>query len=153
MPIYLVQHGKSFTKEENPDRPLTEEGGAIVSRIAGIAAAHHLKVDEIRHSGKTRARQTAEILAEFLKPAKGIQSCGGMDPLDDVVAFSSSLPAEDRVLWVGHLPFLERLASCLITGDPEHAVLQFQNAGIVALERRPETGKWIVLWTLMPELR
>jgi len=32
---------------------------------------------------------------------------------------------------VGHLPFLEKLTSYLVTGDEEELVLQFPTAGIV----------------------
>lgn len=153
MPVYLVQHGRSLTKEQDPDRPLTGEGRAIVARMARIASEHQVRVALIRHSGKTRARQTAEILADALAPAGGLQPWEGMGPTDDVTALAGALdPAED-ILWVGHLPFLERLVSRLITGDDRRPVVKFQNGGIVCLDRDPEQASWRILWTLMPELR
>jgi len=30
MRVYLVQHGEAVSKEENPDRPLSEKGAADV---------------------------------------------------------------------------------------------------------------------------
>jgi phosphohistidine phosphatase len=53
---------------------------------------------------------------------------------------------------VGHLPFMARLCSWLVTGDPEMPVFQFQNAGIVCLKRTAETTNWIIAWTLMPAI-
>jgi phosphohistidine phosphatase len=52
---------------------------------------------------------------------------------------------------VGHLPFMERLASLLVFGDPARLVVKFQNAGIVALDQ-DSAGRWFVRWALMPRL-
>ena len=51
---------------------------------------------------------------------------------------------------VGHLPFLSRLASYLVTGDPERPIFQFQNAGIVCLSRTGEG--WAIKWSLSPRI-
>lgn len=150
MPVYLVQHGKSFTKEQDPDRPLTEEGRAIVARMARILAEQRVPVSLIRHSGKTRARQTAEILAGLLEPAGGLQAWEGMNPTDEVASLAETLDPGENILWVGHLPFLERLVSLLIAGDAQKPVVKFQNGGILCLDR--EQGSWAILWTVMPEL-
>jgi len=50
---------------------------------------------------------------------------------------------------VGHLPFLSRLASYLILGEPGHAVVRFCNAGVVGLTR-VEAG-WLVSELLTPQ--
>jgi hypothetical protein len=49
---------------------------------------------------------------------------------------------------VGHLPLLARLASGLLTGDPDGQVIGFQQGGLVALDRT-EAG-WIVSLVLPP---
>ena len=56
MYLYLVQHAESMSKEQDPDRPLTEKGLADINRMARYAASH-LAVDirRIYHSGKLRA--------------------------------------------------------------------------------------------------
>ena len=51
---------------------------------------------------------------------------------------------------VGHLPFLDRLAGLLITGDAERFVVRFQKGGIVCLVREDET--WAVGWVVTPDL-
>jgi phosphohistidine phosphatase len=53
---------------------------------------------------------------------------------------------------VGHLPFLSRLASLLLVGDPERTLVRFRMGGIVCLTGGPSTGGWIVAWMLTPEL-
>jgi len=63
MRLYLVQHGKAKSKDEDPDRPLTDQGRNDIKKVAVFLAENAgLKVTSIYHSGKTRARQTAEVL-------------------------------------------------------------------------------------------
>lgn len=152
MGLYLVQHGKSLPKESDPERGLSDEGIAEVRRIAQVAAGYGCKVAQIGHSGKRRARQTAEIFNSYLKPEKGVVEISGINPLDDVPAFSGNLSVEDNLMLVGHLPFMERLTSYLIIGSVEPPVFKFQNGGIVCLDRPPETGRWIIKWALMPNI-
>jgi len=152
MALYLVQHGKSLPKEIDPGKGLSEEGIAEVQRIAQVAAGYGCKVTQIRHSGKKRARQTADIFASHLNPQHGVTDIGGINPMDDVPAFAANLPVEDHLMLVGHMPFMERLTAYLIIGAIEPAVFKFQNGGIVCLDRHPDTGKWIIKWALMPNI-
>lgn len=84
MPIYLVQHGQAHPEADDPERSLTEEGKAVVNRIGQLASAFEVPVYQIFHSGKTRARQTAEIMANYLKPPLGVNEIKGMNPKDDI---------------------------------------------------------------------
>jgi len=125
MALYLVQHGKNLPEESDPEKGLSEEGISEVRRIAEVAAGYGCKIGKISHSGKKRARQTAEIFESYLKPKSGVVEIGGINPLDDVVAFSGNLSVEDDVMVVGHLPFMARLASYLIIGSVEPPVFKF----------------------------
>ncbi|HDD66024.1 MAG TPA: phosphohistidine phosphatase SixA, partial [Nitrososphaeria archaeon] len=62
MKVYLVQHGEAKREEEDPARPLTEEGKREVEDVARFLAELGVRVDRILHSGKLRAAQTANIL-------------------------------------------------------------------------------------------
>ncbi|MBT4364970.1 MAG: hypothetical protein HOD17_10835 [Desulfobacteraceae bacterium] len=53
---------------------------------------------------------------------------------------------------VGHLPFLDRLTSFLITGSVDKSVFKFQNGGIVCLIKEPENDSWVIKWALMPDI-
>jgi phosphohistidine phosphatase len=151
MALYLVQHGKSLSKEIDPGQGLSEEGAAETGRMARLAIDLGLKVGGILHSGKTRARQTAEILAAVLDPAASVKEALGLNPLDDVVPWSSLNPG-DRLLLVGHLPFMERLAGLLVTGSQGKLVIRFQNSGIVCLDREEGSAVWMIRWALVPRL-
>jgi phosphohistidine phosphatase len=152
MAIFLVQHGKSLPKDVDPDQGLSDEGIAETERIANVAKNYGVNVRIIKHSVKNRARHTAEIFAAAIKPDGEIQEVIGIKAMDDVAAVAQNLdPAED-VMLVGHLPFMERMTSYLITGSIETPVFKFQNSGIVCLDKDSETQSWFIKWTLMPQI-
>jgi phosphohistidine phosphatase len=152
MGLYLVQHGKNLPKEEDPEKGLSAEGTKEVERIAQTAKTNGVRVSSVKHSGKKRARQTAEILASALTPSEGIMEIEGLAPLDNVATLAESLnPAKD-VMLVGHLPFMEKLTAYLITGSTDRPVIKFQNGGIVCLDKARESDSWIIKWSLMPHM-
>jgi phosphohistidine phosphatase len=152
MQLYLVQHGAAKSETEDPERRLTDAGRRSVERIAGFLESLHISVDRIEHSGKPRARQTAEILAARLHPVGGIHEVAGIAPNDDVEPMRSRLENESQKLMiVGHLPYLSRLLARLLDLDANHAVVGFQMGGLVRVDR-DDRGRWGVRWVLPPEL-
>ena len=152
MSLFLFQHGKSLPAEIDPDKGLSEEGVAEVKHIANVAKRYGIPVQCIRHSGKKRARQTAEIFASALGPVSDVQEISGLNPMDDVADFASTLEGRDNHMLVGHLPFMERLTAYLITGSIDKPVFKFQNGGIVCLDKDPNTHSWVIKWVLMPNI-
>ena len=151
MELYLSQHGKAESEEEDPRRPLSAEGRGETERVARAAATAGIRVDAVWHSTKLRARQTAEIFAEALKPVNGIYQQDWLGPLDDPrTAVEAARERGEAVLMVGHLPHLSRLPSLLLTGDPERRVVDVRFSGIIALAEREEG--WMLSWYLRPEL-
>lgn len=152
MSIFLVQHGKNLPKDQDPDKGLSPEGDAEVRRIATVAAGYGVEVSKILHSGKKRARQTAEIFADSLK-VKAVDAVEGIGPKDDIAVFSGALTPDQNLMVVGHLPFMERLTAYLTAGDAEKRVFKFQNGGIVCLDSDPDIdGGWMIRWALMPHI-
>ena len=151
MKLYIVQHGEAKSKAEDPQRPLTQRGKEDVARVAAFAAGAGLQVGQIRQSGKLRAEETSSILAEHLSPGEGVVAIPGLAPKDDVHPIAEALQGETQTLMlVGHLPFLDRLASLLVTGDAERSIVRFQMGGIVCLVRGDE--EWVVGWMVTPDL-
>jgi len=150
MALYLVQHGQSKPKEEDPERSLSALGESVVLKMAKIAKEHNISVSSINHSGKKRAEQTAEIFAKTLNPKEGIQKIPGLNPLDDVKTIAGQLHSEQNVMLVGHLPFMEKLTSYLIVKNEDLPIFKFQNGGIVCLDFDTERDSWFIKWTLMP---
>lgn len=153
MALYLVQHGKSLPREQDPEQGLSPEGISEVRRIAEVAGGYSVRPAAIRHSGKTRARQTAEIFADALSPPKGLERISGIAPLDDVAMVAKNLKNEDNLMMVGHLPFMERLTNYLVTGSAEGLVFKFQNGGIVCLDKSFDSARWFIKWALMPRIQ
>jgi len=152
MALYLVQHGISLSKDVDPDQGLSEKGVSETERIADVAKNYAIKVSQIKHSGKTRAQRTAQIFSTALKPEAGIEEVTGLKPMDDVAAFASTIAPHTNTMLVGHLPFMQRMASYLVTGSSDKPIIKFQNSGIVCLDKDPETDSWTIKWTLMPNI-
>jgi phosphohistidine phosphatase len=151
MTLYLVQHGEAKPETEDPERSLTESGTQTVEQMADWAVRMGIKVDQIRHSGKLRAEQTATIFANHLDPSRGMIAVQGLTPLDNVNSIAASLQGEqESIILVGHLPHLSRLVGMLVTGDQERVVVRFRNAGIVCLSRQEKN--WAIDWVMQPEL-
>jgi phosphohistidine phosphatase len=72
--------------------------------------------------------------------------------MDDVAACAAKIDPDENVMLVGHLPFMERITSYLITGSIDQPLIKFQNSGIVCLDKDPETQGWVIKWTLMPNI-
>ncbi|MFO8085599.1 MAG: phosphohistidine phosphatase SixA [Desulfobacterales bacterium] len=152
MALYLVQHGKNLPKDKDPHKGLSEKGLAEIKRIAEVAAQYGVKVSKILHSGKTRAKQTAQVFASLLHIQSEIEQVDGINPLDDVTVLAKKLDSEENIMIVGHLPFMEKLTSYLVVGSDEYPIFKFQNGGIVCLDKEPDFKRWIIKWTLMPNI-
>jgi phosphohistidine phosphatase len=135
MRLFLVQHGEAKTEEEDPDRPLTEIGIREATQVARAAAAAGIvTAGRIVHSGKTRARHTAEIWGAVLSVP--LEQAEQLAPLDDPHIWATRVTTEPSDLMiVGHMPHLARMAGFLLAGDPGRAVIAFENGGLVGLDR------------------
>ena len=152
MHLYLVQHGAAKSEAEDPHRGLSDEGRRDVVRMAHSLAPLRIGLDRIEYSEKLRACQTAEILAASLRPAEGTRQITGLAPHDDVEPTYVRLQHEEKnLMLVGHLPHLSHLTSRLLSFDRTRAVVRFQMAGVVRLDR-DEAGQWEVRWVFPPEL-
>jgi len=152
MKLYLVQHGEATPEEVDPSRPLTAKGRSDVQKMASFLKSVGLAPTAIRHSGKARARQTAEIIATHLGPDARVQQGENLAPNDPVRGLVGEIAAMSQDLMiVGHLPFLAKLASTLLTGSEEKNIVAFRQAGAVGLQRNEERS-WQIAWMVTPEL-
>ena len=142
--VLLVHHGEAVGPDVDPMRPLSDAGRAAVGRLAADAAARGVRPDEIWHSGKLRARQTAELFWRACNPMARVRAVRGLQPDDPPRWIRDELASDDRPLMiVGHMPHLSRLLELLSAG-PVPAV--FPLHGCVAVERDREG--WKELWRL-----
>ena len=152
MKLYLVQHAKAASKEADPLRGLTEEGRQEVEKISEFVRPLNICVDCVWDSGKKRSVQTAEILAEVVEIKDAHTTRKGLEPNDDVTQLKDELVSIERdVMIVGHLPFLNKLASLLLSGRESSDMVAFRQGGIVCLNRS-EPDQWQIDWMVTPEL-
>ena len=150
MRIYLVQHGESKSEEEDPQRHLTVRGIDEVRHVSDFLRPLKLGIDTVWHSGKTRAQQTGELLAEVLR-ARLVQRAG-LGPKDQVAATKEALEQTGgNLIIVGHMPFLGKLAGRLVTGSEENEIAAFQFGSVLCLECHDDL-KWKVAWMITPAL-
>ena len=153
MNVYLVQHGKPVSKEEDPDRPLSDRGKDDVGKMANFLKKTGIRVQAVFHSGKTRSKQTAEIMINGLNPGGELLKKTGLSPLDDVKAIADEIKqGQNDFMIVGHLPHLARLTSFLTTGSEFNSVVSFQQGGVVCLRPAANHGMWTIAWMLVPEI-
>ncbi|NIP24169.1 MAG: phosphohistidine phosphatase SixA [Phycisphaerae bacterium] len=152
MKLYLVQHAKAASKDVDPERSLTQEGRRDIQKVAAFIKSLNLSVDNLWHSTKTRAIQTAEILSEVIKMNKEKIEREGLAPNDEVTAIKDELvAAQQDTMIVSHMPFVSKLASLLLAGREFADTVAFRQGGIVALSTS-ESSQWQIEWMITPEL-
>ncbi len=133
-----MQHGPSLAPEEDPGEGLSAHGREVVRTAARALKRLDLALDALISSPKARARQSAEIVAatlgfesrliaqsELVKP---------MAPPGELLDHLRNLAGAQRILIVGHLPHLARLASLLLSGRPDWVVVAFERGGVCRID-------------------
>jgi phosphohistidine phosphatase len=143
--ILLVHHGEAVGPEVDSARPLSASGLAGATRLADRAAQRGVRPHLIWHSGKLRARQTAEAFWRACNPLASFTAVRGLQPDDPPVWMRDLLAGETRTLiLVGHVPHMPRLLRLLVRGDAEAPDVLFPQHGCVALEA--DGDRWRELW-------
>lgn len=153
MKLYLIQHGLAKSKEEDPERSLNDRGWAETKKIATlIATTNNVKPEKIIHSGKTRAKQTAEMIAKHLDLSDRVEQVNDMAPMDDPGVWLRKIEgSKEDIMLVGHLPHLAKLAGKILVKNENINIVRFRNSGVVCLER-DENGTWSVEWLMVPQM-
>ena len=147
MHLYLIHHGVAVGPEEDARRPLSNVGMAGVARVAAKAAGLGAKPDVVWHSGKLRAKQTAQ---EFWRACNALAEFAvskDLQPEDPPQWIRDRLRGESRDIAIaGHFPFLPRLLALLTIGGQAGA--DFPLNGIVALVTDDEGDSYRELWRI-----
>lgn len=143
MTLYLVHHGDAVGPAVDPRRPLSVVGRASVDRLASLAAARGVRPAVFWHSGKLRARQTAEAFWRACNPLAELAATRDLQPDDPPAWMRDRLRFESRdILVAGHFPHLPRLLALLV-GDH---VEPFPQHGVVAVETEDDGERWREVW-------
>lgn len=149
MQLFLVHHGEAVGPDVDARRPLSARGREHVERIAGAAAARGARPAVVWHSGKLRARQTAEPFWRACNALAEFSATKDLQPDDSPAWIRGRLRGESRdVLIAGHFPHLPRLLA-LLTGEPAGSVREFPPHGVVALATDDDGDTWREIWRIV----
>jgi len=131
----------------DPARPLSTRGRVEVDLLAQKAAARGVKPGLIWHSGKLRARQTAEAFWRRCNPLSTFAAVRGLQPTDPTSWIVDAVAAEGRdTMLVGHFPQMPQLLAHLTSGRANAPPVVFPTNGMVALE--DVDGCWVESWRI-----
>jgi phosphohistidine phosphatase len=148
MHLFLVHHGDAVGPEVDARRPLSTVGQMAVARAAADAAARGARPTVVWHSGKLRARQTAEAFWRACNALAEFSATRDLQPDDPPEWIRDRLRGETRdVLIAGHYPHLPRLLTLLLTGRA-NAPVPFPQHGVVALVTEDDAQTWNELWRI-----
>jgi phosphohistidine phosphatase len=140
--LFLVHHADAVDPSLDPQRPLTERGQGHAHRLATHAAERGVKPAVIWHSGKLRARQTAEHFWRACNPLAEFSAARNLQPGDPPQWAVDAVTGETRdVMLVGHMPHIARLLALLTETAP---TAPFPLHGLVVLQEGA-TG-WTEVW-------
>ena len=137
MELYLMQHGPSLPKEQDPDEGLSPEGKERIHTSGKALKKMGIDFDAILASTKKRSGQTAAIIAEELgfPPEKIMETdkVKAMTPPEETIKVLAEISGYTKVLIAGHLPSLAEVASFLLT-DGSKATVEFERGGCCRID-------------------
>jgi phosphohistidine phosphatase len=146
--VLLVHHGDALSQAIDPQRPLSERGRRGAETLALEIARRGFVASAVWHSGKLRARQTAEAVWRASNPLAEFAAIRGLQPDDPASIVTGRLAGETRdVAIVGHFPHLPRLLAQLLGAAGGDAGVLFPPHGAVALAADSES-RWREVWRI-----
>jgi phosphohistidine phosphatase len=156
--LYLVRHAIAADRgSDYPDdskRPLTSDGIARFRKEAKALAALDVGIDLIISSPLTRAKQTADILAQALSTKPSVTVSDALAPAGTAAAVFQELAKhmrKGRIALVGHEPNIGELAARLINS---RTPIEFKKGAIcrVDFEVFPPKGSGQLRWFVQPKI-
>jgi phosphohistidine phosphatase len=146
MKLYLMRHGKAAAAQDDPEEGLTDQGRLEIEQLARRLVEQGVTFDRVLHSEKTRAKQTASIMASIVAPKVIPQEKSGLKPNDEPRDFIPELESwQQDTLVTSHLPFVPLLLTRL-TG--ENYGMNIVPGSVFCLDKTD--GDWRVEWVMSP---
>lgn len=156
--LYLVRHGIASQRGNQwPDdakRPLTSKGIARMRKVVQGLNEVGVRVDLVLTSPLARAKQTAELLVQGLKPTPALASFAALAPGASPIEAAQALGAfrkHRRIALVGHEPGLGVLAGWLV-GSRSPIRLKKGAVCRVDVTALPPSGNGQLIWLAPPRI-
>ena len=147
--MFLVHHADAVGPDVDSRRPLSALGERQAAQAAAETAARGARPAVVWHSGKLRARQTAEAFWRACNALAAFSSTRDLQPDDPPEWIRDRLRGEARdILIAGHYPHLPQLLTLMVSAPDSAGARTFPQHGVVALETDDEGKTWNELWRL-----
>jgi phosphohistidine phosphatase len=159
MKLYLMRHGIAVTLGErgvglDEERMLTDEG-IEKTRSVMRALSKACRPQRVWTSPLVRARETAEIACEILRPSAPLSTLDILKPGTEPARIVRWLSGrkEDSLMLVGHMPDLALWAATLTARVAEESI-NLRKAGVCCLEFDGgiREGEGRLEWLVTPSL-
>lgn len=154
MKLYLMRHGEAASKEDDPNQGLTHQGKLAIealakklaSKFSHLPAEQGMNIEQVFHSEKTRAQQTAEIMTSIIAPEITPLCRENLKPNDNPENLLTDIETWTKnTLITSHLPFIPNLLA-LLTKDQQ--AIRFDPGTIACLIK--EGPSWRLEWIDQP---
>lgn len=154
MEVFLLRHGEAGTHQNTADdwqRPLTAEGVGRIQREAETLARWKVPIDMLVSSPFTRARQTADAVAEafHLNVVEDQLLESRRFDLNALEKLLEKYSKAEHLMLAGHEPDFSMVLSGLVGGG----TFKLEKGGLARVQldsRRPPRGT--LLWLLTPDV-
>jgi phosphohistidine phosphatase len=154
MLLLLVRHAHAGDRDPSqwPDdsqRPLSDKGRKTHAKVSRALRNLELAPELMLTSPWLRAAQTAAIMHEVILLAQPPVPFPGLADEPDLARIAAEVgPRGDRsvVALVGHSPWMEELATLLLTGTERGMKLDFPKSGVLALKAERLAPASATLW-------
>ena len=150
MNLYLMRHGIAASKDQDPHQGLTESSIDEIQRLARFLANKGMAFNQVWHSTKRRAQQTAEIISGIVNPDANLKKHRYLKPNDDPYLLLDEIPNwQQDTLVVGHLPYLPQLLALIPGKTGATEAISFEPGTVVCLLKDGDED-WLIDWVAEP---
>ncbi|MGD0997849.1 MAG: phosphohistidine phosphatase SixA [Thermoleophilia bacterium] len=154
MQLIFFRHGPAGSRADwqgaDGERPLTDDGRAVVMQVAGRLAKAGIGVDAVLTSPLARARQTAEIAAAALgcddRLADDERLGHGLDR-KHLAAIVAEHAGAQALMLVGHEPDFSTIIAQITGGT-----VVLKKAGVARVDLDEQTMRGVLVWLLPPRV-
>jgi phosphohistidine phosphatase len=161
MLLLLIRHANADARDperwpDDRDRPLTDKGRKTQRDVSRFLRKRGFVPTLVLTSPWSRAAETAEILASELQLSKAPVPCDALADNPDLARLVADIGepgSEAIVALVGHSPWIEELASLLLTGTAAGVRIDYPKSGVMGIDvEKPEAGTGELRFFLRPKM-
>lgn len=146
MKVYLIHHAHLLDAEQDPERPLSQQGREESDRLGARFKAAGVAPARILHSDKQWTVETAERIAAAI--GAQVRTSVADYPIntgDSTGPFMKEIKdSGGDIMMTGHSDFLLRSASRLLCGDEGIRVVEFKPGNCTAFCLEGDGDDWAV---------